>query len=298
MRFVLAGASGFLGRALRADLEHDGHEIAQLVRRPARTPAEVHWDPDRGEIDPAVLAGADAVVNLAGASIGRVPWTPAYRRTLRQSRIGTTRTLARALARQPNGAVLVVQSGTAYYGKDCGTRELTEDAPAGDGFLATLAHDWEQASGPAELAGTRVVRLRTGVVCDAAGGAFPLMAMPFRLGLGGRLGSGRQYMPMVTLTDWLAALRFTVAQPACSGSYNVTLAQPTTNAEFTRAVAVGMHRPSLVPVPALAVKAVLGEFSWELIGSRRVRPHRLLEAGFTFTAPDVDSLVQASLHRS
>jgi uncharacterized protein len=298
MRFVLAGASGFLGRALRADLEHDGHEVARLVRRPPQSPGEVRWDPDRGEVDAAVLVGADAVVNLAGASVGRVPWTPAYRRTLRQSRIGTTQTLARALARQPNGAVLVVQSGTAYYGQDCGADELTEDAPAGDGFLATLAHDWEQASGPAELAGTRVVRLRTGVVCDGSGGAFPLMTMPFRLGLGGRLGSGRQYMPMVTLTDWLAALRFAVTRPECSGSYNVTLARPATNEEFTRAVAAGLHRPSLVPVPALAVKAVLGEFSWELLGSRRVRPHRLLEAGFTFTAPDVDALVQASLRRS
>ncbi|MGW5358668.1 TIGR01777 family oxidoreductase [Actinopolymorpha pittospori] len=298
MRYVLAGASGFLGRALRERLIGEGHEVTQLVRRAPQSPDQTWWDPARGQLEAGVLAGAGAVVNLSGATVGRVPWTSGYRRTLRESRIGPTTTLATALADMSEPPVLVSQSATGYYGMDRGAEELDEDSPSGDGFLAGLARDWESATEPAAKAGVRVVKLRTSAVFDQSGGVLRLLQVPFRLGVGGRLGSGRQYMPMVSLDDWLAAVRFTVDRADAQGSYNVTLPHPATNAELTSALGAAFHRPTLLPVPGLALRTGLGEFSAELAGSRRLVPRRLLEAGFSFSAPDVTSMVAAALHRS
>lgn len=295
MRYVLAGASGFLGRALQSQLERDGHEVRRLVRREPRSPEEFRWDPGRDELDAGVLAGAGAVVNLAGASIGRVPWTASYRQTIRESRTSTTRLLGRALASHPEPPVFVVQVGSSYYGDDRGADDLDEDSAPTTGFLAGVVRDWEQAAGPAAEAGVRVVYLRSGAVLDSSGGALPLLSAPFRLGLGGRLGSGQQYMPMVSLPDWLAAVRFVVDNDGCRGAYNLTLPEPATNAELTRALGQAMRRPTVVTVPRFAMRAALGGFATELLGSRRVHPRRLLEAGFRFTAPDVRSLVTVAL---
>ncbi|MEQ4205873.1 TIGR01777 family oxidoreductase [Actinopolymorpha sp. B9G3] len=298
MRYVLAGASGFLGRALHADLARAGHDVIRLVRRTPQSPHESQWDPAHDQVDPGVLADADAVVNLAGANIGRIPWTAAYRQTIRTSRITTTSTLANVLAGLPEPPVFVAQSAIRYYGEGRGDEELTEDSLPGLGFLAGVVREWEEATSPAERAGVRVVRLRTGVVVDRSGGAFPLIAAPFRLGLGGRLGSGQQYMGMISLTDWLAAVRFVVERPGCQGAYNLTLPEPPTNAEFTQALGAALKRPTPAPVPAFVLRTVLGGFSIELLDGLRILPSRLLEAGFTFTAPDVASAVAAALHRS
>jgi uncharacterized protein (TIGR01777 family) len=265
MRYVLAGASGFLGRALQSQLERDGHEVRRLVRREPRSPEEFRWDPARDELDAGVLTGAGAVVNLAVASQAEPP-------------------------------VFVVQVGSSYYGDDRGTEDLDEDSTPTAGFLAGVVRRWEQAAMPAEEAGARVIYLRSGAVLDGSGGALPLLSVPFRLGLGGRLGSGRQYMPMVSLPDWLAAVRFVVDDDGCSGAYNLTLPEPATNAELTRALGQAMGRPTVVAVPRFAMRAILGGFATELLGSRRLHPRRLLAAGFTFTAPDVNSLVAVALH--
>lgn len=298
MRYVLAGASGFLGRALHADLAGAGHDVIRLVRRSPQSPHESRWDPAHDQVDPGVLADADAVVNLAGASIGRIPWTAAYRQTLRESRVTTTRTLANAMASVPEPPVFVAQSAIRYYGEGRGDEVLTEESLPGRGFLAGVVREWEDATAPAERAGVRVVRLRTGVVLDRSGGAFPLMTTPFRLGLGGRLGSGQQYMGMVTLSDWLSAVRFVVERAHCQGPYNLTLPEPPTNVEFTEALGAALKRPTPVPVPAFVLRTVLGGFSIELLDSLRILPNRLLEAGFRFSAPDVTRAVAAALHRS
>ncbi|SDT07524.1 TIGR01777 family oxidoreductase [Actinopolymorpha singaporensis] len=297
MRFVLAGASGFLGQALRARLTGEGHDVTQLVRRPPQGEDQAQWDPDRGQVDAEVFSGAGAVVNLAGATIGRVPWTSSYRQTIRTSRLGTTSTLARALADLPDPPVFVSASATGYYGKDRGDLLLDEDSPAGDGFLAELCRDWEGATEPAERADVRVVHLRTSPVFDRSGGAFKLMERQFRFGAGGRLGSGRQYLPMIALDDWLSAVQFLVDRADARGPYNLTIPEPATNAEFTKVLGAALHRPTLLPVPAVALRTALGEFSAEMLGSVRLAPRRLLDAGFTFAAPDVTALVDSALRR-
>lgn len=298
MRYVLAGASGFLGRALRARLTRAGHEVTRLVRREPRGPDEVQWDPARGRLDGRVLEGADAVVNLAGASIGRIPWTRSYRETLVSSRVDTTGTLARELANLSDPPVFVVQSASGYYGKERGDDELDEDSPPGTGFLADLVHGWEQAAEPAERAGVRVVWLRTAVVLDRSGGIFPLMLLPFRFGLGGRLGSGRQFMPLVSLRDWVEVVPFVVERTESHGAYNVTLPEPATNADLTAAIGAALGRPTPLRVPAPLIRLALGELSGELVGSVRLRPRRLLAEGFAFRDPDVQSLVRAGLHQT
>lgn len=296
MHYVLAGASGFLGRALQVRLSDDGHDVTRLVRGDAHSAHESAWDPAAGGVDAQVLARADVVVNLAGANIGRLPWTESYRRTIRESRVTTTRTLADALAALPNPPVFVAQSGVDFYGRDRGDDELDEDAASGDGFLTGVVRDWEQAAEPAEQAGVRVLRLRTAPVLDRSGGVLPLISLPFKVGLGGRLGSGRQYMPMMSLPDWVAAVRFLAERDECRGAYNLTMPEPATNAEFTRVLGAALHRPTVVPVPSLALRTLLGDFSEQLLGSARVYPRRLLEAGFTFDAPDLAAVVSTALH--
>lgn len=291
MHWVIGGASGFLGTALVQDLERDGHQVTRLVRRETQGPGESRWDPASGEIDAGVLRRADVVVNLAGASVGRVPWTASYRRTLRESRLSTTRTLAAALAGLTDPPVFVAQSAIGWYGRDRGDEWLDEDTAAGDGFLADLVRDWEASTAAAERAAARVVRLRTGLVLDYGGGALPLIALPFRLGLGARLGTGRQYMGVIGLPDWLAAVRHLAMDPSCAGTYNLVLPEPPTNLEFTRRLAAALRRPAFLRVPGAALRWALGEFAWELLGSRRIRPRRLVDSGFTFRSPTLAELL-------
>ncbi|MFB6724775.1 TIGR01777 family oxidoreductase [Kribbella sp. NPDC056345] len=293
MKYVLAGASGFLGRSLARDLAADGHDVIRLVRRTPSGPGELQWDPARGELDLTAIADADALINLAGANIGR-PWTPMYRKTIRESRVTTTATLANAAAQLERRPALLTQSGVGGYGLDCGNEILTEDSPLGDGFLADVVRLWEGALEPARAAGCRVAALRTGVVLARKAPAFQLLTLPFRLGVGGRFGSGKQYFPIVSLTDWLRAVRFVADHETLTGPVNVTLPTPATNAEVAQAIGTALHRPALVPVPAALMRLALGEFAWELLGSNRALPTRLESASFTFTHPTPPDAVTAA----
>ena len=294
MKYVLAGASGFLGRALARDLVANGHQVVRLVRRPPSTPDEVRWDPAAGDLDLSALDDPDVLVNLAGANIGR-PWTPTYRRTIRESRIATTATMAAAAVQLDRRPVLITQSGIGGYGTDLGDRILTEDSELGEGFLSDVVRLWEGALEPARAAGSRVAALRTGVVLDRKAPAFQLLSLPFRVGLGGRFGSGTQYFPVVSLTDWIRAVRHVAENDAVSGPVNVALPTPATNSELTEALATALHRPAFVPVPAVLMKLALGEFAWELLGSKRALPTRLQSTGFTFHHPTITTAISAAL---
>ncbi|ONI69923.1 TIGR01777 family protein [Kribbella sp. ALI-6-A] len=297
MKYVLAGASGFLGTALTRDLTAAGHQVTRLVRRTPSSPDELRWNPATGHLDPAALAGADVLVNLAGANIGLRPWTPTYRNVLRESRVSTTAALAQAAAQLDRKPVFITQSGVAGYGTDCGDRILTESSPLGDGFLAEVVRVWEGAADPARAAGCRVAALRTGIVLGRDAPAFQLLSLPFRLGLGARLGSGTQYFPVVSLTDWLRAVRHTAEQDTVEGPVNITLPTPTTNRAFTKALAAQLRRPAVLQVPAPVLTTVLGEFAWELLGSKRALPTTLQKTGFTFTHPTAHEALAAALAR-
>ncbi|GAA1122861.1 TIGR01777 family oxidoreductase [Nocardiopsis composta] len=288
MKIAISGASGLIGSALGRSLTEDGHEVVHLVRRPARTLAEARWDPAAGTVDTGPLAGADAVVHLAGVPIGPARWTRARKAAIRGSRVRGTRTLAQALARMdPPPARLVCGSAVGYYG-DTGGRPAGEDAPQGTGFLADLVRDWEAAAAPAAEAGVSVAYSRTGVVLSASGGLLGAVLPLFRLGLGGRLGSGRQYMSWISLDDEVAALRFLLERPGLTGPVNLCAPEPVTNAAYTEAIARALHRPAVLAVPGFAMRAALGGFADEaaLVDQRAV-PDRLTAAGFEFRHPDI-----------
>jgi uncharacterized protein (TIGR01777 family) len=295
MKILIAGASGFLGGALRAELTAAGHDVHRLVRREPAGADEHRWDPDVGEVSSELVAGVDAVVNLAGSPIAQWPWTTARRQEILQSRVRTTGTLARAIAEAPTPPAFVVASGIAIYGGDRGAEELDESSSVGTGFLADVVRAWEAAADPARAAGGRVVHLRTGVVAHASGGALKLMLPVFRLGLGGRLGSGRQYFALISLRDWVAAVSFLLEHPGAEGPFNLVGPEPPTNADFTRALAGRLRRPAVMWAPERPLRLVLGGLANELFGSFRIRPTRLVEAGFQHRDRDVDSVLQAAL---
>ncbi|MGI8334108.1 TIGR01777 family oxidoreductase [Actinomadura scrupuli] len=289
MRVAITGASGLIGAALSGQLREDGHEVVHLVRREPHGPQEARWDP-QGTVDTAALEGADAVVHLAGAGIGDHRWTESYKKKIRDSRTAGTRTLAEALAgldRPPR--VLISASAVGFYG-DTGDRETDESGPQGAGFLAGLVRDWEAAAAPAAAAGIRVVHPRSGPVLAREGGFLGKVLPLFKLGLGGPLGNGRQWMSWISLPDQLAGLRFLLDRDDVEGPVNLTAPHPVTNAEFTRAVGKALRRPAVLPVPAAALRLAVGRFADEaILVSQRVVPRRLTEAGFTFEHPDVDS---------
>ena len=299
-RWLLSGASGFLGTALRVRLATEGHEVVRLVRREPATATEVRWAPGRDELDPSVLDGVDVVVNLSGAGVFERPWSPERRELLLRSRLDTTSTLARALAARAGDGVdrvLLQASGIAWYGTARREEPATEDtAPASD-FLAQLSVQWEQATRPASDAGVRVVRLRTSPVLDRDGGAFVPMRLAWSAGLGSTLGSGRQWMPLVSLEDYLGVVAWAARTPAAQGPYNLTVPRPTTNAEFTDALARALHRPRLLKAPAFVLRRALGELAEQLVGDMHVVPRRLTADGYVFTAPDVTSTIASALHR-
>ncbi|MEO3783300.1 TIGR01777 family oxidoreductase [Actinocorallia sp. B10E7] len=295
MRAIISGASGLIGGALAAHLRGEGFDVSRLVRRPPSRPDEIFWDPAAGELDRAALEGADAVVHLAGAGIGDRPWTESYKREVYQSRIKGTRLLAEGLAGlTAPPPVLVSGSAIGFYG-DTGATETTETASKGTGFLADLTADWEAAAEPAAAAGVRVVHPRTGIVLSARGGILGKTLPLFRLGLGGRLGSGRQWTSWITLRDEVRALHHLIAAPL-AGPVNLTAPRPVTNAEYTRELGRALSRPAFFAAPAPLLKLVLREFASEgpLI-SQRVLPARLLESGFTFADPDLPSALRAVL---
>jgi len=299
VRVAISGASGLIGTALRRSLLADGHQVVALVRRRPRAPDESQWDPARGDIDPVALDGVDAVVNLSGASIAGRPWTSSYRRTLRESRIGPTGTLARELARRAGRgsapAVFVSGSAVGVYG-DTGQRAVDETAPAGGGFLARLVRDWEAAAEPAAAAGVRTANVRTGLVLAGEGGMLRPIVPVFKLGAGGRIGSGRQWMSWISLADEVGAIRRVLDDDTLSGPVNLTAPAPVSNAEFTEVLGRVLRRPTLVPVPGIALRALLRDMAEEtLLVSQRVLPRRLSEGGFEFRHRDLESALRAAL---
>jgi uncharacterized protein len=288
MRVAISGGSGLIGTALAAELSESGCDVVRLVRRPATSAAEIYWDP-AADLDPAGLLGADAVVHLSGAPIAAKRWTRARKAELRASRITSTGTLATAMASaEPPPSVLICGSAIGFYG-DTGNAVVDESAPAGTGFLADLVGDWEAAADPARAAGIRVVSIRSGVVLSAQGGMLGRLLLPFRLGLGARIGSGAQYLSWISLTDEVRAIRFAIEDEGLAGPVNLTAPEPVTNAEFTRALANALGRPALLRLPSPLLSAALGEVASELLASTRVVPAKLLRAGFTFRDPDIQT---------
>lgn len=293
MRVALTGASGLIGGALVPHLRAQGHDVLRLVRRTSGAPDEVTWDPMGGTVDVAGLEGVDAVVHLAGAGVGDHRWTDSYKATIRDSRSVGTATLATALAsmdRRPS--VLVSGSAIGFYG-DTGDTAVDETAPAGSGFLADVVVAWEAAAQPARDAGIRVVHPRTGLVVAGRGGAWAKLWPLVRLGVAGKFGSGRQWWSFISLRDELAALTYLIDQPF-EGPVNLTAPNPVTNAEMTKAMGQLLRRPTVLPVPAKAMQIALGEFSSEVLGSVRVLPRRLVEAGFEFQDPTIDKALASA----
>ncbi|MFF4183979.1 TIGR01777 family oxidoreductase [Streptomyces sp. NPDC001691] len=294
MKIAVTGSTGLIGAALTRSLRADGHEVLRLVRRGAQAPDEVEWDPARQYVDAAGLAGCEAVVHLAGAGVAAHRWTAAYKKEIRDSRVLGTAALAEALALLDTPPrVLVSGSAIGYYG-DTGGRPVDESAPPGDGFLASVCVEWEEAAAPAEEAGIRTVFARTGLVVAREGGAWAKLFPLFRAGLGGRLGSGRQYWSFIALHDEVAALRFLVDTEGVSGPVNLTAPQPVTNREVTEAMSRALHRPALLPVPAAAMRLAVGEAAGDALASTRVLPARLLSAGFRFAFPTVEGAIGAA----
>lgn len=295
MKILVAGSSGLIGTALCSRLEREGYEVVRLVRR-APVQGELYWDPEVGELEQEALEGIEAVVHLGGRNITSGRWTATVKAQLRQSRVQTTELLATrlaGLAARPR--VLVCASAVGIYGhrRD---EELDEESDTGEGFLAELGRAWEGASALAAEAGIRVVQARLGIVLSRRGGALAKMLLPFRLGVGGKIGDGRQYVSWISLEDAVAALIYAVENDALRGPVNLTAPQPVTNAELTRTLGRVLRRPTLLPLPAFAAKLVLGELAEEgLLASQRVRPKRLLEAGFEFAYPELEGALRQEL---
>jgi uncharacterized protein len=295
MRVVIAGSSGLIGTRLVAHLRQAGHDVLRLVRRPSRAPDERAWDPPAATIDAGTFEGVDAVVNLCGSAMGNRRWSGEVKQAIRDSRIVPTEVLAAAVA-EYRVPVLVNASGVGYYG-DTGDRQVDESAPLGSGFLAEVCRDWENATAAAERAGARVVRARTGLVISRSGGLMAQLKPLFAVGLGGRLGSGQQYMPWISLDDEVGAIRFAVENDELAGPVNLSGPNPVTNAEFTRAVGEAMHRPAPLVVPGFALRLVRGAElvdQMALIGQRAV-PGVLRKYGYPFQHPTLPAALAAAL---
>jgi uncharacterized protein len=295
---VLSGASGMLGTALQRSLTAGKTQTIQLIRRNPAAQGHVRWDPtsDQPIADPSRLEGIAAAIHLSGASVAGHRWTPAYRREMTASRVDSTRRLATALARLSRPpASLLVASAIGIYG-DRGDVVLDESSTPGSGFLADLCRQWEAAAEPAVQAGIRVVHLRFGVVLGRGQGALQQMLPPFRVGLGARLGNGRQWMSWVSLEDAVNAVMFLLERQDLAGVVNVTGPNPVTNSEFTRALGHQLGKPAFLAVPAFAARLIFGQMADEaLLASARVKPAKLIDAGFPFSTPEIDGALQAAL---
>lgn len=295
MKILVSGASGLVGTAFAAALRREGHKVTRLVRPGGSAAAgDVRWDPMAAVVNLKALEGADAVVHLSGSNIAEGRWTLRRKATLRGSRIAPTRVLVDALAqlrRKPR--VLLCASATGYYG-DRGDEILTEASEPGTDFLSLLVRDWEAEAVRAESSGIRTVLLRFGLVLSARGGALPRMLRPFRFGVGGRFGGGKQWISWITLEDSVEIMRAAIADERFAGPLNVVAPNPVQNAEFTRIAAEVLHRPAIFPVPAFALRAVLGEMADALLlASQRVQPERLLAMGYRFRFEDFSAALRA-----
>ncbi|WP_396931181.1 TIGR01777 family oxidoreductase [Mycolicibacterium sp.] len=278
---AIAGSSGLIGSALVSALRAADHRVLRIVRRAPANGDELHWNPDSGEFDPSGLEGVDAVINLCGVNVGDKRWSGSFKQSLRDSRIGPTEVIAAAVA-DAGVPTLINASAVGYYG-DTGNRVVDETAPAGGGFLSRLCVDWEAAALAAEDAGARVVLARSGLVLSPGGGVLSRLRPLFSLGLGARLGNGRQYMPWISLEDEIRGLLFAINNPDLSGPVNFTGPAPVTNSEFTAALGRALNRPTPLMVPGFALRTLLGEFADEgLLGGQRAIPAALERAGFVF----------------
>jgi uncharacterized protein (TIGR01777 family) len=297
MNIAVTGSSGLIGTALLGALRAEGHEVRCVVRRPAKSGAhEIPWDPERGTIDAADFSGVDAVVHLAGAGVAARRWSESYKNEIRDSRVRGTGLLCRTLASLAvKPAVLVSASAVGYYG-DRGEEPVDESAPPGRGFLADVCHEWEAATHPARDADIRVVNLRIGVVFSSKGGALTQMLTPFRLGLGGVVGSGDQYISWITLDDVVRAIQFTLHAAAIAGPVNAVAPHPATNRELTKTLGRILGRPTFFSMPAAAARLAFGQMADEmLLPGARVLPHALATAGFEFLYPQLEPALRHAL---
>jgi hypothetical protein len=287
-RIAVTGASGLIGSALVGHLKSEGHTVQRLVRRATVAPDEIQWDPKTGYVDIEALRGVDAVIHLAGVGVGDKRWTKRYKSEILNSRLLGTTAIANAVA-EVKPQVFISASAIGWYG-DSGNRAVVESDSVGNDFLAAVCREWE---GAADLAGdVRTVKLRTGLVLDPTGGALGRMLPLFRFGLGGKLGSGKQWWSWITLHDVVRAIIFTLEHPI-TGPVNLTTPNPVTNQEFTAALARAMNRPALFPAPAIALKIALGGFASEVLGSKKVMPNALSDAGFVWDYPHITSALTA-----
>jgi uncharacterized protein (TIGR01777 family) len=298
MKILIGGSSGLVGTALMKSLEAHGHEIFRLVRHAPGSKAEVEWSPDRYSIALARIEGFDAVVNLAGESIAEGRWTDDKKRKIRESRVKGTKLLGDALANLTKPPqTFICASAIGYYGNR-GDEILTEASAPGDDFLADVCVEWEKATALATEKGIRVVNARFGVILDLNGGALKKMLPPFRMGLGGKVGSGKQWMSWIALDDVTGAIRHALTTDALRGPVNAVAPAPVTNAEFTRTLGRALGRPTLVPLPAFAARLALGEMADELLlASQRVVPARLQASGYRFRYPTLEDALRAVLGR-
>jgi uncharacterized protein (TIGR01777 family) len=287
-RIAITGASGLIGSALVGHLKSEGHTVQRLVRRATVAPDEIQWDPKTGYVDIEALRGVDAVIHLAGVGVGDKRWTKRYKSEILNSRLLGTTAIANAVA-EVKPQVFISASAIGWYG-DSGNRAVVESDSVGNDFLAAVCREWE---GAADLAGeVRTVKLRTGLVLDPTGGALGRMLPLFRFGLGGKLGSGKQWWSWITLHDVVRAIIFALEHPI-AGPVNLTTPNPVTNQEFTAALARAMNRPALFPAPAIALKIALGGFSSEVLGSKKVMPNALSDAGFVWDYPHITNALTA-----
>ncbi len=306
MRILVSGSTGFLGSSLIDVLEREGHTILCLMRPDTRKgdansawAQTVRWDPVRGEFDAVAAEGADALVHLAGASIADGRWNAARKILLRTSRIEATRHLIGALSKlQRPPRVIVASSAVGYYGNR-GDETLTESSAPGGDFLSALCREWEVETARGTEFSARVVMLRFGVILAAHGGALPRMALPFKMGAGGRLGSGRQWMSWLTLPEAVGMIRFALSNSGLVGPANAVAPKPIQNADFTRILAKALHRPALFPAPTFALRLALGEMADALLlVSQRVKPSKLEQAGYQFAQPELAAALTAIYHKS
>lgn len=300
--FLISGASGMLGSALVPFLTAGGHRVRRLVRRRARLADEFEWAPGSRPLNPAALEGVDVVINLSGANLGEKRWTPSRKSVLKSSRTDPTATLAAALAAAPEGPhgqrVFVSLSASGYYGHERGDLVLEDDAPNGSDFMAQVCRVWEEAARPAAEAGVRVVHPRLGPVISVSGGMLQRLLLPFRMGLGGRVGDGRQWLPIVSREDVLGAILFAVATPELAGPFNLCAPNPVTNRDFTRTLARVLGRPSPTLLPAPALKVAFGELAEAaLLGGQRVIPSRLAALGFRWQHRTLEEILRFELGR-
>ena len=296
MRVLVSGSTGLIGSSLVRSLESGGHDVVRLLRPQSRTTANgIMWDPAAGSLDAREVEGFDSVVHLSGENIANRRWSEAQMARIRDSRIGSTTLLSETLASLDSPpSVLACASAGGYYG-DRGVELLDEDASVGTGFMAEATKEWEDATGPAASAGIRVVNLRIGVVLTAAGGMLSRVLPIFKLGIGGRLGSGSQYMSWLTRSDVIDATVWTLEHDDLSGPVNVSSPNPVTNKEFTRALGRALRRPAVLVVPTFALRIMQGDLSEVVMSSARMAPARLRESGFEFRHPEIDGALEWAL---